>query len=84
MLIFTQRNYKPNKKKLEIMEIVCLAIGLGVGALITQSMKPKCNHKWELIESGNVVNGGNKVYARYKFYECEHCLKMKNEQVGVN
>jgi len=37
--------------------LVCLGIGLGMGYLIAQSNKPKCNHKWKLIEKGEVWRG---------------------------
>ena len=63
--------------------LVCLGIGLGLGYLIAISSKPKCNHKWTLIEKGNVRNNG-KLIGFYKAYECEHCFKMRKEQVEVD
>ena len=65
--------------------ITCFGIGLGLGALILNSMKPKCNHKWKLIESGQIWRGNeNNVRGWVKVYQCEHCLKMRKEQIEVN
>ena len=64
--------------------VIGLVLGIGLGGIIATRNKSKCNHKWKLIDSGNVVNGGGKVYGIYKFYECEYCQKMKKEQLEVN
>jgi len=59
------------------------AFGLGMGYLIAQSTKPKCNHRWKLIESGKVRNNGKHI-GWIKVYECVHCLKMRKEQVELD
>ena len=65
--------------------LVCLGIGLLFGHLIAKSMQPKCNHKWKLIESGQIWRGRqNNIRGWIKVYECEHCLKMRKEQVEVD
>ena len=65
--------------------LVCLGIGLGLGYLIRQSMQPKCNHKWKLIDSGQFWRGNvNNIRGWIKVYECEHCLKLRKEQVEVD
>ena len=63
--------------------LVCLTFGLGMGSLIAQSSKPKCNHKWKLTESGKVRSHGRHI-GFIKVYECEHCLKMRKEQVEID
>ena len=64
--------------------VIGLVLGIGLGGIIATRNKSKCNHKWSLIKSGNVVNDYNKVYGMFKFYECEHCQKMKKEQIILN
>ena len=69
--------------------LFCLGVGLLFGYLLAiSSKKPKCKHNWTLIESGNIINYdkyGNKVVKGFmKVYECEHCLKMRKEQVELN
>ena len=65
--------------------ITALGVGLLFGHLIALSNKPKCNHKWKLIESENIWRGNQKnIRGWVKVYECEHCLKMRKEQVEVN
>lgn len=63
--------------------IIGLVVGIGLGGIIATKMKSKCNHKWTLIEKGNVKNNG-KIIGFYKAYECEHCLKMRKEQIEVD
>lgn len=62
--------------------LVCFGIGLLLGALIYHSTQPRCNHKWKLIEKGNIRSFG-KMIGFYKAYECEHCFKMRKEQVEI-
>jgi len=62
--------------------LVCFGIGLLLGTLIFLSTKTNCKHEWKLIEKGNIRNYG-KVIGFYKAYECEHCFKMKKEQVEI-
>ncbi len=82
MLIFVKTN-----KHLEIMIVIgCvigLVLGIGLCGIIATRNKLKCNHKWSLIESGN-VRRHNKLIGIYRFYECEHCLKFRKEQVEVD
>jgi hypothetical protein len=63
--------------------LVCFGIGLLLGTLIYHSTKPKCNHKWKLYQNGNIRSNG-KHTGFYKVYECEHCLKMRKEQVEID
>ena len=64
--------------------IIGLVLGIGLGGIIAKSMQPKCNHKWKLIESGQIWRGRqNNIRGWIKVYECEHCLKMRKEQVEV-
>jgi hypothetical protein len=68
--------------------ILCGIVGILLGTLIAKNQQPKCNHKWNLIESGNIVNrdryGSRIVKGFIKVYECEHCKKMRKEQVELN
>jgi hypothetical protein len=64
--------------------IIGVIFGLGIGGKIGQYMeKNKCNHKWELIENGNIKNRGRHV-GFFKLYECEHCKKMRKEQIEID
>lgn len=60
--------------------LVCAIFGLGMGYLIA---KPKCKHNWKLTESGKVKSNGRYV-GFIRVYECEHCLKMRKEQVELD
>ena len=60
-----------------------LVLGIGLGGGIATKMKSKCYHKWNLIEKGNIKNNG-RLIGFYRAYECEHCLKMRKEQVVVD
>jgi hypothetical protein len=69
--------------------ILCAMVGISFGLLIGKNhLQPKCNHKWNIIESGNIINRdryGNKVVKGFiKVYECEHCKKLKKEQVELD
>ena len=68
--------------------ILCLVVGLLLGIAIRKNMQPKCNHKWKLIESGNIFNKdryGEKIIKGFvKVYECEHCKQMRKEQVTLD
>ena len=61
----------------------CLVFGLGMGYLIAQSLKPKCNHLWKLIESGKLRNDGKHI-GWIKVYQCERCLKLRKEQIETD
>lgn len=72
------------------MEVVfyfsCLLLGCLIGSLIGLK-KTKCNHKWELIQSGNIMhfhNGIKVITGFIKIYECEHCKKLKKQKVDIN
>lgn len=60
---------------------LCLGIGLGLGYLI-RHLQPKCNHDWELIEKGVILNYDRPV-GNYRFYECKHCKEMKKNEVRI-
>lgn len=66
------------------MKIIALILGVGIGYFIA-NRKTKCNHNWKLYESGNIFNKdryGEKIVIGFiKVYECEHCKKMRKEQV---
>jgi hypothetical protein len=68
--------------------ILCAVVGVLLGILISKNQQPSCNHKWKLIESGNIFNKdryGEKIIKGFvKVYECEHCKKMRKEQVEIN
>lgn len=67
--------------------IFCLVFGLGIGYLIRQAVNSQCKHNWKLLDSNKVfrVRGGREDHTGYiKFYECEHCKKMKKEQIELN
>ena len=64
--------------------VIGLVLGIGLGGGIVTKMKSKCNHKWKLIDSGQFWRGNvNNIRGWVKVYECEHCLKMRKEQVEV-
>ena len=84
ILIFVSQTIK-HKTMVILFYLVCLGIGLGMGYLIAQSNKPKCNHKWKLIEKGEVWRGNiNNTRGWVKVYQCEHCLKMRKEQIEID
>lgn len=66
--------------------IGCCVFGLGMGFFIAKL--GKCKHKWKLIESGNITNynyRGEKIVRGWiKVYECEHCKKMKKNEVTLD
>ncbi len=65
--------------------LLCFGIGTLLGTLLYHSTKPKCNHKWKLIEKGEVWRGNiNNIRGWVKVYECEYCLKMRKEQVEID
>jgi hypothetical protein len=67
---------------------LCGIIGLLVGIVISQNNKPKCKHNWKIIEDGYIQNknryGETIVKGFLKVYECEHCKKLRKEQVEIN
>jgi hypothetical protein len=67
--------------------IFCLVFGLGIGYLIRQAVNPQCKHNWVLFKNAtiNTFRNGQEVQVGYvKFYECEHCKKMKKEKIELN
>jgi hypothetical protein len=69
---------------LVIAWIIGVIFGIGIGGMIATRMKNKCNHKWELIESSNIFNAFERHVGWIKVYECEHCKKMKKEQIKID
>ena len=58
-------------------------IGIVVGLIMTFS----CKHSWVLIEEGKLHYIGSATKRQigiYKFYECEHCKKLKKETISVD
>ena len=54
--------------------------------IIAKSAQPNCKHKWVLFKDRTINNfrNGQEVQVGYvKFYECEHCKKMKREKVEL-
>ena len=47
-----------------------------------------CSHSWKLIEQGQITNKnryGEKIIKGFiKVYECEHCKRMRKEQVELD
>jgi hypothetical protein len=69
--------------------IIGAIFGLGIGGMIAKNIeKNNCKHKWQLIESGKVFykdRYGEKIVKGFiKVYQCEHCLKMRKEQVELD
>jgi hypothetical protein len=65
----------------------CFAVGLFIGHIIRKSLIPNCKHNWVLFKERTINNFryGQEVQVGYvKFYECEHCKKMKREKVELN
>ena len=67
--------------------ILCGAFGLFLGHIIAKSAQPNCRHKWNLMDSGKITNynsRGEKIVRGWiKVYECEHCKKMKKNEVTL-
>jgi len=62
--------------------------GIGLGMLIGQSIKPKCNHVWDKIEDGELFRYDSRGERQQKVgfmkvYECQHCKEMRKEQVFI-
>lgn len=68
--------------------ILCGIFGVLLGILIAKNTQPKCKHNWRLIESGNINNRnryGEKIQIGFlKVYECDHCKKLKKEQIEID
>lgn len=67
--------------------IFCLVFGLGIGYLIRQAVNSQCKHNWVLFKDTTIndFRHGQEVQVGYvKFYECEHCKKMKKEKIELN
>jgi hypothetical protein len=69
-----------------IVYVLCGAVGLFIGHIIAKSAQPSCKHNWVLFKERTINNfrHGQEVQVGYvKFYECEHCKKMKREKVEL-
>jgi hypothetical protein len=69
-----------------IVYILCGAFGIFLGHIIAKGAQPNCRHKWVLFKDTTINNfrRGQEVQVGYvKFYECEHCKKMKREKVEI-
>ena len=67
--------------------ILCAIVGLSIGAIIAKNQRPNCKHKWVLFKSTTIdsFRNGQEVQVGYvKFYECEHCKKMKKEEIRID
>lgn len=67
----------------------CALFGLSFGYYIAKVGKFKsCQHKWKLFHQTEIVNynryGKEIIVGFVKTYECEHCKKLKKEQLMVN
>lgn len=62
--------------------LIFFGLGVLLGYIIHYNQTPKCNHKWNLIENGNIRWEG-KLTGFYKVYECEHCKKMRTEKAEI-
>ena len=66
--------------------ILCGIVGILFGLVLAKVKEPKCKHKWVLFKYTTINNysRGQDVQVGYvKFYECEHCKKMKREKVEL-
>jgi hypothetical protein len=66
--------------------ILCAIVGVTIG-LVVKNQRPNCNHKWVLFKSTTIdsFRNGQEVQVGYvKFYECEHCKKMKKEEIRID
>ncbi len=60
--------------------IIIGLIGFTFGMLFYMIIsKKRCKHSWNLIESGKITRGSEKV-GIYKTYECNICKKLKDEK----
>ena len=67
--------------------IFCFIGGWVLGALIHQSIQSKCKHNWLLFSKQDLLklrHGKEHQVGYVKFYECEHCKKLKKEQVEID
>ena len=73
---------------LVIAWIIGVIFGIGIGGKIATRMENKwnhkCNHKWELIKSNTILNVFERHVGWIKVYECEHCKKMKKEEIKID
>lgn len=73
----------------EIVFYMCccvLVFGLSLGYIIGRIGKLGCKHNWVLFKSTTIdkFRNGQIVQVGYvKFYECEHCKKMRKETVEL-
>jgi hypothetical protein len=70
-----------------LLYIGCATVGTFLGCIIAKGMQSNCKHKWLLFKNTTINNFryGKEVQVGYvKFYECEHCKKMKKEKVEIN
>jgi hypothetical protein len=69
--------------------IIGAVFGIGIGGYIATKLKSKCIHKWNLIQNRELHRYSSMqkrdVHVGYfKIYECEHCKKMKKEQIEID
>jgi hypothetical protein len=70
-----------------VFYIFYCAFGLFVGHIIAKTGQPKCKHNWLLFSKQDLLKlrHGKEYQVGYvKFYECEHCKKLKKEQIEIN
>jgi hypothetical protein len=68
-----------------VFYILCGTVGILFGLVLAKVKEPKCNHKWELIKSNSILRGELERHVGWiNVYECEHCKKMKKEQVEID
>lgn len=69
-----------------VFYILCGIVGILFGLVLAKVKEPTCKHKWVLFKDTTINNfrNGKEVQVGYvKFYECEHCKKMKKEKVEI-
>ena len=73
--------------ELIIAWVIGLILGAGIGGLIERHLLSTCKHNYKLIinrEILRVIRDREALIGFIKVYECEHCKKMKKEQIEVN
>lgn len=70
-----------------VFYILCGIVGILFGLVLAKVKEPTCKHKWNLMDSGKITNynsRGEKIVRGWiKVYECEHCKKMKKNEVTL-
>lgn len=67
------------------MIILLAFISVLVGGFMIWYLE-RCLHSWKPIHEGEIVNPTHKdiIIGWVKVYQCEHCKKMKKEQIMIN